>query len=110
METTIFNPILKGAGKMSEQNDTDFSAADSQWSEKEIKEELRRLFLGGDDWSKEACMGYFIKTCQSAKLDTKTTQTLAITLYHLFDELSVGDAKKFYYNECHAILTGRSDV
>jgi len=95
---------------MSEKKDTDFSAVDSQCSEKEIKEELRRLFLGGDDWSKEACMGYFLKTCQSAKLDINITQNLAIILYHHFDELSVGDAKKFYYNECHTILTGRNHI
>jgi hypothetical protein len=100
---------VKGAGKMIETKDS-ASSTDSQWTEKEIKEELRRLFLGGDDWSKEACMGYFLKTCQRTNLDIKTTQTLAITLYHLFDELTVGDAKKFYYNECHAILSGRNHI
>ena len=95
---------------MIETKDSDFASTDSQWTEKEIKEELRRLFLGGDDWSKEACMGYFLKTCQRTNLDIKTTQTLAITLYHLFDELTVSDAKKFYYNECHAILSGRNHI
>lgn len=75
-------------------------------TEQEIKEELRRLFLGGDDWSKEACMGYFLKACQKAKLDIKTTQNLAVILYRLFDELSVEEAKNIYYHDCHSILSG----
>lgn len=95
---------------MTDKNEPDFPSTNSSWTERELKEELRRLFLSGDDWSKEACMGYFLKTCQRTELDIKTIQTLAITLYNLFDELSVSEAKKFYYNECHAILAGRNHI
>lgn len=86
---------------------TESSDASSTWSEKEIKAELRRMFLGGDDWSKEACMGYFLKACQSSNLDKETIQDLALNLYRLFDEFSINDAKNLYYSECHSILSGR---
>ncbi|WKY47504.1 hypothetical protein Q5O24_14305 [Eubacteriaceae bacterium ES3] len=76
-------------------------------TEQEIKDELRRLFLGGDDWSKEACMGYFLKACQKAGLDILTVQNLALVLFHLFDEMSVDEAKQFYFSDCHAVLTGK---
>ncbi|MBK5244263.1 MAG: hypothetical protein JJE18_04430 [Eubacteriaceae bacterium] len=86
---------------------TESSDASSTWSEKEIKAELRRMFLGGDDWSKEACMGYFLKACQTSNLDKETIQELALNLYRLFDEFSINAAKNLYYSECHSILSGR---
>jgi len=88
---------------------TENSDASSTWSEKEIKAELRRMFLGGDDWTKEACMGYFLKACQITNLDKETIQNLALNLYGLFDEFSINEAKNLYYNECHAILSGRKN-
>ncbi len=77
-------------------------------SEKEIKEELRRIFLGGDDWSKEACMGYFIKACENTSLDIKVIQELAQNLYKLFDTLTVEDAKKFYYTQYHTVISDKN--
>jgi hypothetical protein len=90
------------------QND-DEKNSDHQISltEQEIKEELRRLFLGGDDWSKEACMGYFLKACQKSGLDIPTVQNLALILYRLFDEMSIDEAKQFYFEDCHAVLSGQ---
>ena len=78
-------------------------------TEHEIKEELKRLFLGGDDWSKEACMGYFLKACQQENLDIPTIQNLSITLYHLFDLLPVNEAKEFYYKHYYAVLSGKKE-
>lgn len=75
-------------------------------NENEINAELRQLFLGGDDWNKEACMGYFLKACQSTDLDHVMIQNLALNLYRLFAALSIHEAKNVYYNECHDILTG----
>jgi|LGVF01.2.fsa_nt_gb hypothetical protein len=90
------------------QNKIKGSDTDLTFDEKEIKEELRRLFLGGDDWNKEACMGYFLKACQRTQLDKEIIQTLALNLYQLFDEFSINEAKHLYYTECHSILSGCS--
>ena len=78
-------------------------------NEHEIKEELKRLFLGGDDWSKEACMGYFLKACQQENLDIPTIQNLSITLYRLFDLLTVSEAKEFYYTHYYRVLSGEDE-
>ena len=48
-------------------------------TEHEIKEELKRLFLGGDDWSKETFVGYFFKR------------------------------RKFYYKHYYAVLSGKKE-